>query len=271
MILTRIIITIILTSSYIQLCTSDKPARGSGSICNTGKRQSPIDLRPHTFFHDPSSLQLINYDFIPERFEVHNDGHTVHLKNFIWANNSPFMTGKSLKNERYIFKAAHLHWSSDDHSGSEHSLVGKRFAAELHLVHYNGKYNSSEEASRHSDGLAVMGVIYATRNYQIPNAGMKLFASLAQTVKQPKESNDEVEPFPLSSFISELDELYTYSGSLTTPPCIENVRWIVLSKTMPISPKIIHMFRNVRLSDGHKNNVRPLQALNNRVIQLYKI
>lgn len=35
----------------------------------------------------------------------------------------------------------------------------KRYAAEIHIVHYNSKYRNTEEAVKHPDGLAVLGVM----------------------------------------------------------------------------------------------------------------
>lgn len=35
-----------------------------------------------------------------------------------------------------------------------------RFAAELHIVHYNSRYDSAKEALNHHDGLAVLGILF---------------------------------------------------------------------------------------------------------------
>ena len=38
-------------------------------------------------------------------------------------------------------------------------VVIDRYQAELHMVHYNNKYQNMTEASNHDDGLAVLGVL----------------------------------------------------------------------------------------------------------------
>lgn len=44
--------------------------------------------------------------------------------------------------------------------GSEHTVDGRSFSGELHLVHWNtSKYNSFQEAAGREDGLAVLGVL----------------------------------------------------------------------------------------------------------------
>nr|AYD38862.1 carbonic anhydrase 2 [Mytilus edulis] len=60
----------------------------------------------------------------------------------------------------YRLEQFHFHWGADDNKGSEHTINGKMYAAELHLVHYNTKYANFGEAVDKPDGLAVFGIFY---------------------------------------------------------------------------------------------------------------
>lgn len=39
-------------------------------------------------------------------------------------------------------------------------FLSRRYAAELHLVHLNSKYESMDEASEQPDGVAVLGILF---------------------------------------------------------------------------------------------------------------
>jgi carbonic anhydrase len=47
----------------------------------------------------------------------------------------------------YIFAQIHFHWGEDNEEGSEHTINGMHFPLEVHLVHYNSKYKSFDEAA----------------------------------------------------------------------------------------------------------------------------
>ena len=57
-------------------------------------------------------------------------------------------------------------------------------------------------------------------------------------------------------------DYYRFSGSLTTPPCTEGVRWLVLKQPVIASGEQID---ELKRAVGHANN-RPLQPLNARVV-----
>jgi carbonic anhydrase len=54
---------------------------------------------------------------------------------------------------------------------------------------------------------------------------------------------------------------YTYTGSLTAPPCTEGVTWIVLKTPVEISPAQIAAFARL-----YPHDIRPIQPLNGRVV-----
>ncbi|HEY0581337.1 MAG TPA: carbonic anhydrase family protein, partial [Chloroflexota bacterium] len=58
-----------------------------------------------------------------------------------------------------------------------------------------------------------------------------------------------------------IDDYYTYSGSLTTPPCSETVRWIVLKQPVQVSRAQIAAFRSV-----FPNNAGPAMPLGARFL-----
>ena len=55
---------------------------------------------------------------------------------------------------------------------------------------------------------------------------------------------------------------YTFSGSLTTPPCTEDVLWLVLKTPIQVSKEQLAGFGSI-----YKNNARPVQAVNARTIK----
>ena len=60
----------------------------------------------------------------------------------------------------YLFKQFHFHWGSSDDTGSEHKVNGNFYPLEMHLVHFNSKYDNLVEALKHKDGILVIGVLF---------------------------------------------------------------------------------------------------------------
>lgn len=54
---------------------------------------------------------------------------------------------------------------------------------------------------------------------------------------------------------------YTFSGSLTTPPCSEDVTWFVLKHPVSVSAAEIERFSKL-----YRNDARPVQPLYDRVV-----
>src|SRR5205085_11474050 len=54
---------------------------------------------------------------------------------------------------------------------------------------------------------------------------------------------------------------FAYTGSLTTPPCSEGVRWMVLKTPVELSTAQLAIF-----AERYPNDARPIQRLNGRHI-----
>jgi len=77
----------------------------------------------------------------------------------------------------------------------------------------------------------------------------------------PFNSNEMVN---VSDILPENNGYYSYSGSLTTPPCSENVAWFVMKSKMEASESQIN-----KIQDIIKDNFRPLEMLNDREIKSF--
>ncbi|GFN93058.1 carbonic anhydrase [Plakobranchus ocellatus] len=234
-----------------------------------GPRQSPVDIVPGDAQFERSLANnpiTINYNEEPD-LEVENPG--LSFKVNIKADST--ITGGPLGNAKYKLVQFHFHWGHDDDSGSEHTVNGKMYASELHLVHYNTeKYASFAEAVTHSDGLSVIGVFI--RVAPGDHKGFQTLAENAEKVKCKASKVSTGQSFnPVVLLPGNTSKYWTYEGSLTTPPCCESVRWIVLKDEITISPEQIRSMRNLCCDDCGKSpipaNFRPPLPLGSREIQ----
>lgn len=199
------------------------------AACSEGKKQSPIDIT------EPQSEDLkdIEFNYKPSQIKVINNGHTVQVN---------YDEGSYIEVNGSKYQLLQFHF----HTPSEHTVGGKSFGMELHLVHKNDQ-----------GALAVVGVLLEPGS---ENAAFKdVWASMPERAGVSKIVNAKVDA---NKLLPEVRQYYTYSGSLTTPPCSEGVTWLVLKAPVQVSKKQLKKIHSII----HKNN-RPVQPLNDRDIK----
>jgi len=153
---------------------------------------------------------------------------------------------------RYQFLQFHWHWGSVSSRGSEHTLNGREYPAELHIVHWNTKYGNVGDAVTRRDGLAVLGFFYEVSQVDNPNLTPLLQAISGLALG----SSASVSSFKLSSLLptSGIPETYySYQGGLTTPGCDQAVQWTVFDTTLSISDSQLNILRSLTYDSSGTN------------------
>ncbi len=208
------------------------------TACGTGRRQSPIDIvnptrgttPPLKASFPPAELRIAHHAHVADGI---NNGHTIQV-NYGGADTL------SLGGSAYPLVQYHFH------SPSEHTVDGKHFPMEMHLVH------------KATDGkLAVIAVFIAE------GAHNKAFDPVWANLPSQKgvETHFPSVKVDVDALLPVARTSYRYDGSLTTPPCSEGVSWILMTTPIQLSTAQVGAF--TRLID--KNN-RPVQQLNGRTI-----
>jgi len=266
--------------------------------CN-GQSQSPIDIITGPApVQAPNTLTFTNYDKIrgadlavaiaeehndpnneieksPEkpRLEagtVKNNGHTAQLDVIATLpGDVGVLSGGPLDGDYQILQL-HFHWGSDDTKGSEHTIDGKSYPLEMHIVH---KKVGEPDFLSVKGGLAVTGFMFevdAANNTAIE----PLVAALGNIIKSDEKYDMAGSTFKITDLIDGVAQTSTYSnydGSLTTPGCMEVVNWINFIEPLKISSKQLEMFRDLKdkTEADIVDNFRPPQPLNGRTVTFY--
>lgn len=198
--------------------------------CKDGRHQSPVDIRNP----QKADLPLIHFDYKPSSLHIVDNGHTVIVN---YAPGSFISVGST----RYELKQFHFHIPSEE------KINGKIFDMSVHLVHADveGK-------------LAVVAVLLQQ------GEDNPLIRELWKDFPSEKEKEEFLDRIEIdASHVLPADHgYYTFSGSLTTPPCTENVTWFVLKNPVTLSAAEIKQFSQV-----YRHNARPTQPLHNRTVQ----
>ena len=197
-------------------------------LCREGSNQSPINLVADLDVELPEiDFDYHNAGMLQEENTGHSIMETVRPGNFV----------RILGGE---FELKQFHF----HSPSEHTVDGAYYPMEVHFVH------------QASDGhLLVVGLMFEQGER---NELMDQLPSFRQARGEPAAR----EPFNYNELVIGRSDYFLYNGSLTTPPCSEGVRWIVMKKPIVASAEQIQFIHDLL---GFDNN-RPIQAHNARII-----
>ncbi len=195
----------------------------------SGKNQSPINL---THFIQ-ADLPSIKFNYQAGGNEIVNNGHTVQIN---------YQGGSSIKVDGKIFNLLQFHF----HTPSENNINNKSFPLEAHLVH----------ADKNGD-LAVVAVMFKEG---AANKGLE--QAWAMMPKHPGDKNTFDHAINVNDILPLNQDYYRFNGSLTTPPCSEGVRWLVMKQVLTASKQQIATFSKVL----HEPNNRPLQKINARTV-----
>jgi carbonic anhydrase len=205
----------------------------ANSACALGHQQSPIDIRGAR----PADLPAIQFAYQPTPLHIINNGHTIQVN---YAPGSFITVG----GKRYQLTQFHFHHPSEER------INGKGFAMVAHLVH------AAADGS-----LAVVAVPLE------PGESNPTIAAAWQHVaahEGPEQTFDNV-PIDATAMLPADRGYYTFTGSLTTPPCTEGVTWFVLKTPRRISQAQLDAFDKIYHMDA-----RPVQPLYDREVLVSK-
>ena len=214
---------------------SDRP------VCNNGIQQSPINIEVNATEYSRNldfETKFPKSKFSPD---YRNNSLTFTLKledsgdypQIDWIRRS----GSS---EYYDLNHFDFRWSTNDSSGSEHSIDDKFGAAELRLHYYLYNYPDYETALVKDYGVLIQAYIL--------KLGKKL--DLAEIFNFNKTDNSGNVEFDLSIFsISTNSKFLKYEGSLNS--CARN-QWLIMMDTVEITAEQLHNLRSLN-SEGNVN------------------
>ncbi|KAH9660676.1 alpha carbonic anhydrase 7 [Citrus sinensis] len=143
------------------------------------------------------------------------------------------------------------HW----HSPSEHTINGQRFALEAHMVHVS------------QDGkIAVVGIVYKIGR---PDSFLESISDHLTQVAGSNERETVVGVIDPRGIKIGSRKYYRYIGSLTIPPCTENVLWTIVRKVRTVTREQVRSLR-VAVHDESDTNARPQQPINLRIVKSYR-
>lgn len=200
------------------------------AVCGSGMAQSPINILVADFIE--ADLTNIQFNYGTTKLNANNTGHGIQVD---------VDAGSSISYNGIVYDLKQFHF----HTPSEHTVEGEHADMEVHFVHEDPL----------TKNLAVIGIFMAMDGddnaayadvfaNMLPEAGKKTIADVT---------------LDLNALLPEDTTYLTYQGSLTTPPCSQIVRWLVLGGAVYLSQAQIEAFQAI-----YAMNARPTQDQNDR-------
>uniref|UniRef100_A0AAY4A1F3 carbonic anhydrase n=1 Tax=Denticeps clupeoides TaxID=299321 RepID=A0AAY4A1F3_9TELE len=227
---------------------------GPGRWCENfpiadGPRQSPIDIKAGEAEHD-AHLQPLRLRYDPAAsIDLLNNGHSVQVT-FADDSDSSTLTEGPISGT-YRLKQFHFHWGACDARGSEHTVDGTEYAAEVRATGW--RWWASSCRSIGEENLHLQTVIDAFNSIKEKDTTTLLLKTASSCPHRWTTGPTD--------------------GSLTTPPLLESVTWIVCREPISVSSAQMEKFRILLFSaEGEEpccmsDNYRPPQELKGRRVR----
>jgi len=200
------------------------------ATCQSGHHQSPIDIEKT----EKADLPPIQFQYGASPLSIIDNGHTIQVN---------YEPGSSIRMGERDFALKQFHF----HRPSEEKVHGRRHEMSLHLVHADTAGN-----------LAVVAVLL--------DAGAESPVIRQLWNNLPKKEGGAERHHDIRINAADLLPAdwgyYTFDGSLTTPPCTENVTWFLMKEPVTISTREIAQF-----SKRYPDDARPTQPLYDRLVK----
>ncbi len=199
--------------------------------------QSPINIRTGRVVADETlgELELVTF---PTTIDMFNNGHTIEQ--------TYEDTGTSIVFDGITYELSQFHF----HTLSEHTIKNRNKKMEMHGVF-----------TEPGGTDLVLAQLWRISGSDPDNA----FVQTLIDAGLPAKDGDTTETdtmVDVGDAFTNLDSYYTYSGSLTTPPCSEVVTWVVLKDLVSVSKEQHEAFRKIL-----GNNFRPVQDTAGREVR----
>lgn len=200
--------------------------------CSQGHEQSPIDIHGA---HLNKALRPIEIHYIAGPVTLENDGRTI----AVHVDSGSYMVADGV---RYQLERLEFHHPSEE------AVKGRLTDLEIYLVH------------RAANGAMAILAVRLNEDRGAPNAIIAaLWPHLPKAAGQSEKVTDEVNP---AGLLPADRGYWTYTGSLTTPPCTEGVHWFVFEQEQTVSRDQLRAYTAI-----FRMNSRPLQDLHGRRIE----
>jgi carbonic anhydrase len=204
-------------------------AGAQASLCETGHRQSPVDLGASR----KQALPPLDFRYAAAPLKIADDGNTVRVR---------FGKGQELRigSQRYALQQFHFHTPGGDR------IAGEDFPMVAHLLHKSA-----------SGQLVAVAVMFRE------GAENPFMARLLPLIPARADGDHLVggTSIDASGLLPRERGYFRYPGSLTAPPCTEGVDWIVMKQPIEISPAQLAQYRR-RFAD----NMRGVRPLDGRIV-----
>ncbi|MFC1746887.1 carbonic anhydrase family protein [Candidatus Neomarinimicrobiota bacterium] len=201
--------------------------------CSLGTRQSPVDLSASGVL----SNKIIRLEYGEASLR------------WIESNMGPYLVPTPgcrlwLNDEAYELVDIHLH------APSEHRINDSEYPMEVHIVH-QGEH----------DGRVILGI--PVQEGQGPAVMNSFWDTLQMRAESISDGDILGEDWIQKSLglVPPVAPCYIYEGSLTTPPCTEDVLWVVLDQPIYAPAAVLQAY-----TEKYAPTNRPLQPLNGREV-----
>ncbi|MBE7447135.1 MAG: carbonic anhydrase family protein [Planctomycetia bacterium] len=199
--------------------------------CKIGDMQSPIGIS----VTEKAKLDNIVFHYYTTPLEILNNGHTIQIN---------YEKGSSITIGHKKYDLVQFHF----HTPGEHVIHGKHYPMEAHLVHKGEHGQLVVVAIPIEKGKENLFINTLWSNFPKDVGNLHIVSDVRICASQLLPKNTTA--------------YYTYTGSLTTPPCTEHVNWFILKTPIEVSEAGLHKFTSL-----FKHDARPIQPIHERVVR----
>lgn len=271
-------LTLLLMAHYTHGADTDYSDNGKSwetntyITCRDGKEQSPIDLttknlkaiEEESFFKHYENVEPVPWGGDYGKVYFSSKSSAVYLtldkdtkldsvptplpeestKWFATPNYFKSTAGKKAHDRKELFFSKQLHF----HAQSEHTIDGKQFDLEMHVVHMSL-----------DPTYAVMGMMFDTKNYDenVSEATVAAIDKFFDSLKFDEVTKTGMYPSEIAfgelMSVINMNDRWVYKGSLTTPPCSEGLYWNFVKTVYPIKQYHLNYYYQALYANGNKD------------------